>query len=104
MKTLKLEFEVFGDVIIKITGLSFKKVQDKTILHTELCRHDYSGEYYISTDFNGQLNNQTANIKKEYLIKVLRELYSVLPFDRIKIDGAYELTEQELMTEVLKKE
>ncbi len=92
MKTLVIIPRHF-DTIFRMKGLSIKAAGKAG---KPLCR-DESG-YYIDNGFN--LNPHTCLIELDYLIKFLKELYTYLPFDKIKIKGNYQISGKELMKRI----
>ncbi len=73
----------------RMKGLSLKRADMQ-----ELCK-DETG-FFIDNRF--KLNGKTALIDKARLVELLEELYKNIPFDKIKIDGHYEATGEELMS------
>lgn len=94
MKTLTITPSMY-DTRLKLSGLSMKAMGSDG---HDLLRDEFG--YYLSNDFN--LNGRTAKIRSSYLIHFIRLIHEHIPFDKIKLDGHYELTEEQLMAEVLK--
>ena len=101
---LTLYFIIQHTIGIKIKGISFKALKGTYSIGRDLIRSDtgYPTTYEIHiAEYSGKLNRNTTNIKREALVTYLKELYEVLPFSSIKIEGHYEATGEELYNEVI---
>ena len=102
MRTLKIRFDHF-DILLAMKGLSFKAVKGSSLLSSHMYRcEEYIGSYGLH---NRELNNASGDettVEKEMLVKYLREIYTCIPYDKIKIDGRSNFNEVELYKEVTK--
>lgn len=98
-KTLSIRFYTYHTEL-KLAGLSFKKIHN-TDIESNIYRDDASGIYCINNQFH--TNGKTARIEKEYLINGLAEIYECIPFSKIKTEGHYELTAEQLFDEITKR-
>jgi hypothetical protein len=92
MATLTIHFN-FRDTELTLRGLSFKKLRN-TMISQHIIKSD-TGRYCIETRFN--IDPKTANIKEDYLIKILKGIKKVTPFDKIKTNGHYHLSGEQIM-------
>jgi hypothetical protein len=93
-KTLTLDFRYRYGVALSLKGLSFKKINGFSDLQSHLFIND-SNKYTIDYDLN--VDQRTASIKREFLIKCLCDLYKDIPYSKIKTIGNYELSGDELI-------
>ncbi len=99
MKTLIIETGLY-QTTLKLKGLSFKAIKSTNKLNNYLCRaYDSTGNYFI--DNSHIMNGRTAKIRDDIFIQLLKELYNCIQFDKIKNNGVYSLTDEELMQRVL---
>lgn len=86
VKTLYINFKVHPDPEIRLTGLSFKKLQG-TNVEKRIYRTDYNGSYALDCSF--RIDSRTAAPEIDFMIKSLREIYGKIPFGKIKYEGHY---------------
>tara|TARA_R110000851_G_C12972282_1_gene555423 strand:- start:11 stop:313 length:303 start_codon:yes stop_codon:yes gene_type:complete len=99
MKTLKIDFRISYEVQLTLKGLSFKKLKG-TSIGRDLIISDLRKYALPYHDYEG-LDVTTANIELNFLVSALKEIKSVINFDKIKTVGYYELDGEELMKEVV---
>lgn len=98
MKTLILEPMCYR-MNLRLKGLSIKKIPSFCKLSTELCKDECG--YFIDTYFNTtEFDPNTCHIKYEYLLLLLKELHRIIPFDKIKMEGYYPITEEQMMKDI----
>ena len=95
MKTLIINFHI-DPPELKLSGLSFKALKG-TDAGRLLFRDDCQ---CYALEYNHHLNRNTARIESSFLIARLKEIHSRIPFDKIKIEGYYELTGDELIKKI----
>lgn len=99
MKTLKIDFSLKDTMLLKMKGISFKSTRGCDF-RTDFIFTDVR-LYGICYTFRFKgVDSKTAKPNKELVIKDLKELHRVMPFDKIKLLSHYELSADELMKEI----
>lgn len=102
-KTLTLDFDMQNEVGISMKGISFKALSSCDSFKQNLIRNDLL-KYAIDCNHTSDFDPTTCHIKEDRLIIYLKDLYEALPFDKIKIEGYYHLTGEQLMNKILTNE
>lgn len=97
MKTLTIDFTIYPNASLSIKGLSFKALKG---LEIERCLIRDDIQHY-AIDCYYQIDGNTAKPKREYIIKVLKGIYSRVPFDKIEIKGNYPINGTDLLKLIL---
>ncbi len=96
---ITLDMTMRVDIPIKFKGLSIKLLKKNNCqCERKICRQ-YDGSFYLGV-MDYDIDNRTAQVKKEYLLPIIKELHQKFKFDNIKIIGFYELTEEEIFKEI----
>lgn len=96
MTTLIIDF-FLQDPEIRIKGLSLKALNGSNIWQV-IYKDPDDGRFRI--DSHRRIDGRTAKIEEDYLVKILIELNTIIPFNRIKTRNYYPISGDDLFKAV----
>lgn len=96
MKTLTIDFSIRHTIGLRLKGLSFKALAGTDVVW-DVCISDDSERRYQIAVREFYIDGKTAQPKIEKVVDWLSEIKDFVPFDKIKINGYYQVSADELL-------